>query len=199
MGHEGRQVHQTLIASKTLCQDEHLGVHMWAGQCALGVVCGRATHLCVWAGHLMQIGFHLVLQLPHIFLFGPLSSTKAPPLPPVIAHNISDTIQSNLTFIRNVPHTPTHHIHRHGHTHTTHLEALQELLGVLQGPLDPEGHHTTEAPALPLGQLVLGVGGEAGIHDLSDVGGGLQEPGHSKGVLLVLPHPEVEGLQTTVG
>ena len=79
------------------------------------------------------------------------------------------------------------------------LEALQELLGVLQGPLDPEGHHATEAPALPLGQLVLGVGGEAGVHDLSDVGGGLQEPGHSKGVLLVLPHPEVEGLQTTVG
>ena len=77
--------------------------------------------LCVWAGHLMQIGFHFVLQLPHIFLFGPLSSTKAPPLPPVIAHNISDTIQSNLTFTRNVhthPHTtytdmdtPTHHTH----------------------------------------------------------------------------------------
>ena len=79
------------------------------------------------------------------------------------------------------------------------LETLQKLLGVLQCPLDPEGHHATVALALPLGQLVLGVGGEAWIHHLGNVGGVLQEPGHSEGILLVLPHPEVEGLQTTVG
>ena len=43
------------------------------------------------------------------------------------------------------------------------------------------------------------MGGQAWVYGLRDEWRGLQEPGHCCGVPLVLPHAEVECLQTSVG
>ena len=80
-----------------------------------------------------------------------------------------------------------------------HLQSSKELLNIGDVSLDVEGNHATEALGQPLGQLVLRVGGESGVQDLGNVGRGLQGLGNSHGVGLVLPHPHVQRLQSSVG
>ena len=79
------------------------------------------------------------------------------------------------------------------------LDVLEEPLGVAEVALDPEADHPAKSRLLPLGKLVLRVGRETRVDDLGAEGRGLEEVGHDKGVLLVLLHPDVEGLETTVG
>lgn len=79
------------------------------------------------------------------------------------------------------------------------LDVTQESVGSGQVTLDAERDHTTETLLLGLGQLVLGVRGQARVDDILDTGGGLEDLGNGQGALGVLLHAQVQGLQTTVG
>ena len=46
---------------------------------------------------------------------------------------------------------------------------------------------------------MTGMGGQSGIHNLGDVGRGLQQLGDGHGVALVLSHAHMQGLQSSVG
>merc|ERR1712004_455913 len=51
-----------------------------------------------------------------------------------------------------------------------HLEAGEEGAGLLQAALDVEGDHAAESAHLLLSDLVLGVGRQAGVQNLLNVG-----------------------------
>ena len=51
-----------------------------------------------------------------------------------------------------------------------YLDSSEELECIIHRTVDDESDHSSESPALSLDYLMLGVGGEAGVDDLLDVG-----------------------------
>jgi len=97
-------------------------------------------------------------------------------------------------------HTPTHiRTYPLRYLNLVYLEGLEELLDIVSIAFDAEGDHSTESFSQGLGHVVVGMGGQARVHDLSDVWGRLQQLSHGHGIALVLSHAHMESLQTSVG
>eukprot|EP00049_Salpingoeca_infusionum_P003992 m.73523 g.73523 ORF g.73523 m.73523 type:complete len:316 (+) comp12369_c0_seq1:160-1107(+) len=78
------------------------------------------------------------------------------------------------------------------------LDVLEELLGLVKATLDSEGHHTTEAGVLGLGDGMARVGLKTRVNHLFNLWVSLKEAGNSHGVAGVHLHAQVQGLQATV-
>ena len=76
-----------------------------------------------------------------------------------------------------------------------YLQRWKELLALLESSLEVEWHHAWVSVALPLDQLVLGMGGKPRVADWHNTWMLLQPATNDQGVLLMLLHSDLEGLQ----
>lgn len=79
------------------------------------------------------------------------------------------------------------------------VQVLHELTGLADASLEPEGDNTSTAGHLTLGELVLGVRGQAGVRDLLDARVALKELSDGQSVLAMTLHAYVQGLGSTDG